>query len=493
MSFRRNVVQRERRKPSVVRYIPCQTMLTLGGGDCKRFEGEKPMIEFNRRYVLVPVILAVTFVTTAFLITEVRREQVMNTAALIQRSEERLRLLFEMQSLMSDAEAGQRGYILTGDRSYLEPYNKAKQEIGAYLDQLRRAYHDGDEASAKNANKLIELVGAKFAEVDATLAMYETSARGALAVVKTNVGQQLMDALRHLTTEMRQAERDAIAAKTNAWHRNHVVNRSIAAAGAVLNIVLILLAGHLVSNAIRRRTSIAMELETQVERRTQELSALSSHLQRVVEVEKSALASELHDELGGLLVAIKMDLAQVQKQLDFGQPELRARWERIQAALSAGVDLKRRVVEQLRPTLLDNMGLVAALRWQFAETCKQANLLLVEQFPEEESDVSNDAAIAIFRVAQEALLNIVKHAKANTVRAALRTAGERFEPHDLVPAGVENFDLRTARAVTVAARAFQACAAISCITSGRRSNSQDLSRKYCAPSVWACVRYCGRA
>jgi signal transduction histidine kinase len=272
----------------------------------------------------------------------------------------------------------------------------------------------------KKSDRMMELVGAKFAELDATIAVYETSAKGALAVVKTNVGQQVMDSLRSLISEMRQAEREAVLAETSTWERNHIVNRNIAAAGTVLNIILILLAGHLASAEIRRRTSIAQDLEKQVAERTRELSALSSHLQRVIEVEKSALARELHDELGGLLVAVKMDLSQLQRGMDLSKPEVRTRWDRIQEALNAGVDLKRRVVEQLRPTLLDNMGLVAALRWQLEESCKQANLLLNEQLPEEEPSITNDAAIAIFRVTQEALTNIAKHARATAVRASLQ-------------------------------------------------------------------------
>lgn len=375
------------------------------------------MIEFNRRYVLVPVILGVAFVTTAFLITEVRRAQVMDTATHIQRSQERIRLLIEVQSLMNDAEAGQRGYLLTGNDSYLGPYRQAKQQFGGYLDQLRQVYDNSDDGTAKKADKLVELVGAKFAEMDATIAVYQRSAKGALDVLETNVGQQVMDSLRALTGELRQAERQSVIAETELWRRNQNTNRDIAAAGAVLNVILILLAGHLVSGAIGRRTTLARDLEAQVVERTRELSALSSHLQHVTEVEKSALARELHDELGGLLVAIKMDLAQLQRNLDLSQAEVRMRWDRIQAALSAGVDLKRRVVEQLRPTLLDNMGLVAALRWQLSEACKQANLLLNEDFPEDEPGISTDAAIAIFRVAQEALTNIAKHARATTVRA----------------------------------------------------------------------------
>lgn len=385
------------------------------------------MLEFNRRYVLVPVLLGVIFVTTAFLIIETRRARVVDTASHIQSAQERIRLLVDIQSFIADAETAQRGYLLTADESYLEPYRRAKDDMPAYLEQVRMAYAGTQGELAKQSGKLIELVSAKFAEMDATVAVYGTTAKGALAVVKTNFGLELMESLRALTADMRRIERESVIAETDAWRRNHVVNRNIAAAGAALNIVLILLAGHLASAEIRRRTTIAQELESQVGERTRELSALSSHLQQVSEVEKSALARELHDELGGLLVAIKMDLAQLQRQLDISRPEVRARWDRIQAALSSGVDLKRRVVEQLRPTLLDNMGLAAALRWQCTETCRQANLALEERFPEDEPEITDDAAIAFFRVAQEALTNIVKHARATSVRAGLQVDAQHLE------------------------------------------------------------------
>jgi signal transduction histidine kinase len=88
--------------------------------------------------------------------------------------------------------------------------------------------------------------------------------------------------------------------------------------------------------------------------------------------------------------------------------------------------LKRRVIEELRPTLLDNLGLVAAIRWQCEETCSQANLTLEADFPEEELKVNLDIAIAIFRVAQESLTNIVKHARATVVKVSLRGTNEEL-------------------------------------------------------------------
>jgi signal transduction histidine kinase len=96
-------------------------------------------------------------------------------------------------------------------------------------------------------------------------------------------------------------------------------------------------------------------------------------------------------------------------------PEIEQRWNRIQSALSECIDLKRRVVEQLRPTLLDNMGLTAALRWQLQESCGPAGLEYREHFPTEEPQITRDASIALFRIVQESLSNIVKHAQAHSV------------------------------------------------------------------------------
>lgn len=376
------------------------------------------MLRTKPTRVLLPVLLAVLLVLSVFVLTEMRRSQVMEEATDIQHSQERIRLLVELQLVMTDAETGQRGYLLTGDPSYLAPYNEAKERISDYLRQLQSAYANDSPAMRAKANKLLELVNAKLAEVDVTVAAFQQSPKSALKVMKTRVGQIAMSDLRGVTAEMRQDERNNIVSATVDWRRNHIMNRDIAAAGAVLNVILILIAGQLVARDLRHRTELANELEQQVRERTAELTDLSNHMQRLAEAEKAALARELHDELGTLLVAIKMDLAQLARYLNINlnDPNVRTRWDRIEASISAGIDLKRRVIEQLRPTLLDNMGLVAALRWQVGEVAKQANLGLTEIFPEEELNIGSDAAIAIFRVTQEAMTNIVKHAQATAVR-----------------------------------------------------------------------------
>jgi signal transduction histidine kinase len=154
-------------------------------------------------------------------------------------------------------------------------------------------------------------------------------------------------------------------------------------------------------------------------RRTQELIELSTHLQSVAEREKANLARELHDELGGLLVGARMDVSWAEQHLSAGDLDLKTRLNRVQQNLSAGIDLKRRIIEELRPTLLDNVGFIAALRWQLKDTCAHAGLKCTEYFPDEEPRLNSDAAIALFRIAQEAFANVIKHAGAKAVDVTL--------------------------------------------------------------------------
>ncbi len=204
------------------------------------------------------------------------------------------------------------------------------------------------------------------------------------------------------------------------------MNRWIVLGATVCNAFLVGAAASLVYRDVRRREQLAMslreqraQLEREVEARTRELVELSTHLQSVAEREKATLARELHDELGGLLVGARMDISWAEQRLDPKNVELRQRLNRVQQNLSAGIDLKRRIIEELRPTLLDNVGFIAALRWQFKETCARAGLKCTEYFPDEEPKFTADAAIALFRVAQEAFARIIERSGVSSVDISL--------------------------------------------------------------------------
>ncbi len=154
-----------------------------------------------------------------------------------------------------------------------------------------------------------------------------------------------------------------------------------------------------------------------LEDRTHELSALSNHLQALSEREKSELARKLHDELGGLLTAAKMDLSWLQSRLEGAA--IQERLSQLGGVLDEAMNLKRQVVEELRPSLLDHFGLATALRAYVESTCAKAGLTARIVIEHECEAMSKDMAIALFRVVQEGLSNIIRHAQASSVTLEL--------------------------------------------------------------------------
>ena len=147
--------------------------------------------------------------------------------------------------------------------------------------------------------------------------------------------------------------------------------------------------------------------------RTSQLEALAFHLQEVSELEKSRLARELHDALGSLLTAIKMDVAWVRGRLNADQTVLIDKLERAMRNLDQGIQKKRQIIEELRPTTLSSFGLVTAARELAEQAANQAGWELRIDMPDEDPNLPDDAEIALFRSLQEALTNAAKHAKAS--------------------------------------------------------------------------------
>ena len=201
---------------------------------------------------------------------------------------------------------------------------------------------------------------------------------------------------------------------------------SIAAIAVICNIVFAIAAACWVYQYLHRRArqteelrSQKQQLEREVDERTRELVELSTHLQSVAEQEKASLARELHDELGGLLVGALMDISWADQHLAVTEVDMKLRLSRIHQNLASSIDLKRRIIEELRPTLLDNVGFLAALRWQMKETCAREGITCHDYFPEEEPKLNSDAAISLFRIAQEAFANLIKHSGAKTMDVTL--------------------------------------------------------------------------
>ena len=164
-------------------------------------------------------------------------------------------------------------------------------------------------------------------------------------------------------------------------------------------------------------------LEQRVQARTAALSAaleqlrqLSTHLESVREHERTRIAREIHDELGSLLVALKLDLGWLAKRLA-DRPELLAKSRSMARLIDTAVGNVGRIITDLRPSILDHQGLWAALEWHAQEFARITELDCRLRFDVDESlpDPPQSTAIAVFRIFQEMLSNVARHAQARSV------------------------------------------------------------------------------
>jgi signal transduction histidine kinase len=167
-------------------------------------------------------------------------------------------------------------------------------------------------------------------------------------------------------------------------------------------------------------------LEERVAGRTAELRALSGRLESVREEERTRIAREIHDELGQSLTALKIDLSWLAKRLPRGNRELRQRADGMAHSIDATLQSMRRLATELRPSVLDELGLFDALEWQLQEFQARTDIECTHRF--EVGDVALDTARStdVFRVLQEALTNVARHAAATRIDLVVTYAEGRL-------------------------------------------------------------------
>jgi signal transduction histidine kinase len=165
-------------------------------------------------------------------------------------------------------------------------------------------------------------------------------------------------------------------------------------------------------------------LETQVRERTASLAQLATHLQQVREEERGHLARELHDELGALLTAAKLDVARLKPKLG-GAPDALRRLGHLTATLNSGIALKRRIIEDLRPSSLSNLGLSASLEILAREFSGGSGAEVTTSLEAVQLDEARQ--LTVYRLVQESLTNVGKYAEARQIDVALRNYGGQVE------------------------------------------------------------------
>lgn len=325
--------------------------------------------------------------------------------------------------LMLNAETGQRGYLLTGQNRYLEPYTSSLGEIGVTMERLKALYASHPEGLSEYAD-LTQNVQRQLAEMALTINSYQENG-GSDAwrlLLLSDAGLQGMNAFRSKSREL--VERTS----ENIYEAQHAIEQSLDFSRMGISLVSLmgLIVFYLYLRQVERvrRQSLAARatleqerglLAAQVQERTAEIGELATYLQRVREQERGHLARELHDELGALLTAAKFDVARLKSKLGGSAPELSERLAHLTETLNSVIALKRRIVEDLRPSSLENLGLVPSLEILTREFSERAQIPVDATLEDLRLD-SPEARLAVYRIVQESLTNAGKYARAARVR-----------------------------------------------------------------------------
>jgi signal transduction histidine kinase len=171
---------------------------------------------------------------------------------------------------------------------------------------------------------------------------------------------------------------------------------------------------------LKSQISHRMETEEQLISHRQKLRSLYAHLHSLREEERTRIAREIHDELGQVLTALKMDLAWTKAHIP---KELKTLLEKTDANLELvdrTIQTIKRIITELRPGILDHLGLGAAIEWQLAEFRKRTGIACHVKIEPPDLSIEPTISIALFRIFQEALTNVTRHANATVVKALLR-------------------------------------------------------------------------
>lgn len=329
--------------------------------------------------------------------------------------------------LIIDAESSLRGYYISGDLSFLIPWRTAKEQLDPEFSTLA-TLTDGNPTQQRYLASLRILFDRKLKKFDEGVSLFETGGlQDIVKRVKIGEGKEIMDEVRALDFVMEKDELELLASRRNRFYLEF--NRALWVGTSIncLGLIILILFYRMIQTNFTRQRVVENQLkltnenlESIVFSRTEQLSVLSRHLLKVSEDEKAQLARELHDEMGSTLTVIGMTLSNVTSELEKTAPAIANKLLRAKEALQETVSVKRRIIENLRPSMLDNLGLSASIENHCENITNMAGLIYETDITEDFDNIDPAWAIALFRIVQESLNNVMKYANASTIKITLK-------------------------------------------------------------------------
>jgi signal transduction histidine kinase len=330
----------------------------------------------------------------------------------------------ELRQGILDAENAQQDYLATGRKEFIRSFDSASRDVSEAFKALDRRYGEEPKPEAVLV-QLHAATAALLSQLAVAIRRHEEGVgRATRGIGVGDVGQAHNQAIRTLGSELLEHEASSVAASREDLYRALLLGRTGVAvlSGISLLAMFLFLRQSVALEAQRREQQRLVQgehdrLEVEVHHRTAQLTELTLHLQTAREDERNRLARDLHDELGALLTSAKLDAARIKSRLAGTAPEALERLAHLVGTLESVIALKRRIIEDLRPSALAHLGLVATLEILAREFAERSGVRVHCTLAPVRLEA--DAELMVYRLVQEAVTNITKYARASRVWLSL--------------------------------------------------------------------------
>ena len=366
------------------------------------------------RYVM-PIVVAVAVITIA--INESSYQHSRNTLVSgISLTDARLQALRTLQAL-TDAETATRAYLINGQEVYRDDYREAINTLNAAQEGAFQYIADADPRRTVSVDAVRQRIRDRVSSLDEWMTTTERGQRTRAHLLASS------DRSRQAYVELRQ-EFDHVLERAAAVQQTArlslfdamMLNRLALHALVLVAVMALMMFMRQLRESDERKARESQVLEEEIAVRTAELRELAGHLVNTREDERGRVARELHDEMGGLLTAMKLEMARLRRVPDL-PGVARERLTSIEQRLNEGIAVKRRIVENLRPSSLDQLGLIAALEVLCQDVSNSLGIPVLPQL--EAVELDREAELTVYRVVQESLTNISKYAHARQAWVSL--------------------------------------------------------------------------
>jgi signal transduction histidine kinase len=338
---------------------------------------------------------------------------------------------WKVQSNLAIAESSQRGYLLTRSDNYFKPYDNATGQISQQLQNINTLLnHTNLMKHAEIQTTMSELMSSiskKSAEMSVTIDFAKKRQFDkALAVVRLDSGIKESHNIEVLS---RRFEQQVLDYRGELEDRRNTMRRMmrwfVMACPLIFVSLVVLVIRRLLrelaekANLYVRLTDENAEYERNIQRMTTTLHRQALQAQTNVERERYQLSRELHDELGSLLTAIKMDISWAIKHLKDDMPQVTEKLKKTNQYLDRSINFKREIVQNLHPSMIKSFGLIASLQNLLNEAGGRNQWQLDVIMPEQEMLINETLSLIIYRLVQESLNNCSKYAKATQISVHL--------------------------------------------------------------------------